>query len=251
MSRSFLNSSGDVCLRVYGDENCSLFLKEYFIKIKITKEEPEYFEETMAHLALCEIEDEFPESWATAVFIDRGHGSTFYRNKHYLLDFDYEPKIAVIPRVIYFDVQDIELFRRMFSTAMIEEVNLSALDEIDSFIFGRNEFICRLVEVLKYDGRSSYKNAFVVTANQEASTTWYEMTTTHKAKVRINGGEHLRQLERLFTGFYLLHGIIPVVIDTLNTAEDNKMDVSPYERIEAHIELELLEIRKEFEAQYT
>jgi hypothetical protein len=251
MSRSFLESSGDVCLRIYGDESCSYFLKEYFIKIKITEEEPEYFEETMAHAALCEIEEEFPENWATAIFIDRGQGNTFYRNKHYLLDFDYEPKIPVVPRVIYFDVQDIELFRRIFSTAMIEEINLSSFNKIDSFIFGRNEYICRLVEALKFDGRFSYKNAFVIIANQEASESWYEITTTHKAKVHIDGGEHLRQLERLVTGFYLLHGISSVVNDALNTADDNKMDISPYEKIDAYIEHELLEIRKEFEAQYT
>lgn len=251
VNNSIFSSKTEMEIFVYKDEDCSSLIKQFHEVLWVCEEEDDDpFEHPMWLRVLENIEEEFPDQWKAALFYRSGFGRVFYRQKHLLEDDEFKPNISAIPRIFYFDVENIEHLERSYSNALVYTINRSVLDEPSAYIFGRDGYIWRLAEefhLLEYNG---YKSAVVVMVRSEASDIWYSLAESHKALLKIQGGGAVKRLAELVQSQRLLQRMLSTTSDCRHAAKVYGLDMQLLDKIHHSLIKQSDTLVSEFKADY-
>jgi hypothetical protein len=173
-----------------------------------------------------------------------------YRQKHLLEDDEFKPNISAIPRIFYFDVENMEHLERSYSDALVYRIDRSVLDEPSAYIFGRDGYIWRLAEefhVLEYN---RYQSAVVVMVHSDASNMWYSIAQKHKARLKIESGSSIKRLAELVQSHELLQRMLSTTSDCRHAAEVYGLDIRLWDEIHDSLIRQSDKVVSEFNTDY-
>jgi hypothetical protein len=87
-------------------------------------------------------------------------------------------------------------------------------------------------------------------AHEERSEAFYLLAPEHRGMIKIEGVQHLEELEKLAVGFSLSSNMYEAAHDCVASAVFYGLDLTPYKQVRDLADIEFSRIRARFEADY-